>query len=58
MARDAGQVAWDRYQSGDPGDDPQGPYQRYNVEIDGVIFRAYINKTRNGQDLIGNVHPI
>ena len=57
MARDAGRSAWDRYQSGDPGDDPRYPNRIYDVEIDGVTFRAYINVTPSGQMLIGNVHP-
>lgn len=59
MAREAGKLAWDRYVGGDLGDAKVPTLQTYyDVTVNGISFRAYVNPDASGQPSIGNIHPI
>ena len=51
MAQKAGAQAWSKHQA-DPNQ------KTFDVNQNGVNFRAYINNDKAGNPIIGNVHPI
>lgn len=59
MARDAGELGWERFWSGDRGDSRDKPGREYIVQDSDVRFRVYIDsESGTGRPIVGNVHPI